>query len=454
MTTTRTRLHFRFWALPIYVIAAGLIVAGLSSMWGQATTRQATPLPLNTLRLSYGPSSYSAAMALANSAVALGEERVARRGQDWINQESYARALIGRARLNLSFDDLAAADSALAKGKAQAIAGSGPMLTAAVHNFTLHRLAPIEADLAVVDNAAVPADPGDRAEVIALRGDIAFYRGNYAKAISYYKESARVWFSPGTLFRIALWEKKGGHFDAALASFAKAATINAERTPQFMANIYLQIGTVELERGNWPVAEQWFQKADRAFPGNWLIQAHVVQMWALRGDLAQAARGYQQIIRRSPQPDVMDALAALYRVQGNAVASRQWADRAGSIWSARVRQLPEAAYAHALEHELVLGDAAQALALARKNMAARPFGDSATLLSWALLANNRPGEARDVLEALNQTHWQTAQQYVALSQAYAMLGDSSRSDAAREAALKINLRAVDPAAPLIWFGHH
>jgi predicted Zn-dependent protease len=153
-------------------------------------------------------------------------------------------------------------------------------------------------------------------------------------------------------------------------------------------------------------------------------------------------------------PEVMDALAALYRTQGDAAASREWAQRSGAIWAKRLQQLPQAAYGHALEHELVLGNPATALALARKNMAARPYGDSATLLGWALLANNRPAEARDVLERLSRTPWRSAQQYVALSQAHAMLGDSDRSNAARDAALTINPRAFDPAAPLIWFGHH
>ena len=455
MPPTSKASAVRLWALPAYILAAGFIVAGLTWLWGARTAIDpVSAVRLGQLHLSYGPKTYAAAMTLANNTVALGEERVAHRGQDWINQESYAHALLGRARLNLSFDDLAAAGVALAKGKAAAIAGSGPMLTDAVYNLTVHKTTPIDADLAVVEHSAVPADPGDLAEAMAMRGDLAFYRGDYDKAIDRYRASARLASSTGTLFRIAQWQKKTGRFDEALASFARAALINDRRTPQFMASAYLQCGIVELERGNWPAAEQWFRQSDRAFPGYWLAEAHLVQMWALRGDMAEAAAGYQRIIAQSPQPDVMDALAALYRAQGNAAASRLWADRSRAIWAKRLQQLPEAAYAHALEHELVLGDPATALMLARKNMAARPYGDSATMLGWALLANNRPAEARDVLDALNRSPWRTAQQYVALSQSYAMLGDSDRSDAARDAALKINPRAFDPAAPLIWFGHH
>lgn len=443
----------RIWSLPIYVLVAALIVLGLTRLFA-APHAPPPGKPLAALPLAYGPKDYRQAMALANNALALGTERVARRPQDWIYQESYARDLLGRARLTVSFDDLAAAGAALAKGKAEAIAGSGPMLTDAVFNFTVHRSAPIAADLDVVDHAAVPADPGDRAEAIALRGDVAFYSGHYRDAIDRYRESRRLADGAGSAFRIALWEKKTGQFDAALASFARAAAINTGRTRQFMSNVYLQSGIVELERGRWSVAEDWFHKADDSFPGYWLAEAHLAQMWALKGDLRAAERGYLNIVARSDQPDVMDALAALYRSEGNAPASKRWAARSGAIWARRLTQLPEAAYAHALEHELVLGNPAVALDLARKNMVARPYGDSATMLGWALLANGRASEARDVLETLNRTEWRTAQQYVALSQAYAMLGDSDRSDHARETALTINPRAFDPSAPLIWFGHH
>ncbi len=443
----------KLWTLPVYVLLAGVLVLALTRLTSPAP-RHSPPAPLDSLVLAYGPRSFDAALQLADDGVLLGAERVARRPQDWIYQESLARALLGRARLTLSFDDLAAAGAALAVGKAEAIAGSGPMLTDAVYNFTVHRSAPIAADLAVVDGAAVPADAGDRAESTALKGDIAFYAGDYAGAIDRYRLAASIANGPGTMFRIALWQKKTGKFDAALASFARAASMNTGRTPQFMANVYLQSGIVDLERGNWPAAEAWFRKADRAFPGYWLTEAHVAQMAALRGDMNATALAYRRILAHASQPDVMDALAAVYRAMGNAAESRKWAVRSAAIWEKRLQQLPEAAYAHALEHELVLGDPAKALALARLNLAARPYGDSATLLGWALLANNRPAAARDVLEALNRTGWRTAQQYVALSQAFAMLGDSDRSDAARAVALQINPRATDPAAPLIWFGHH
>jgi tetratricopeptide (TPR) repeat protein len=435
----------------LLVLVAGAIVFALTRLLHPAV---ADAPPLDTLKLSYGPKTYVAALKLADNAVVLGTERVTARPQDWINQESYARALLGRARLTLSFDDLAAATQALAKARVEAGSHDGPLLTEAVANFTVHRLAPIGPVIDALEASAVPLEPADRAEAEALRGDVLFYSGHYAAALTQYRKAQGVVDGAGAEFRLAMVALKTGQPDEARVRFERSARINRGRTRQFMANVWLQIGVVELSRGKWDEAETAFARGDAIFPGYWLIEAHRAQMTALRGRTAAAARQYQAIVARTGQPDVIDALAVLYRNAGNGPQSRAWAARSEAIWNRRLQQLPEAAYAHALEHELILGDPAKALDLAQKNMAARPYGDSATMLAWTLIANGRAGEAVRVLAALNRTPWRTAQQYVALSQAQAMLGHSAESDAARDEALKLNPRAMDPAASLIWFGNH
>ena len=398
-------------------------------------------------------SSYSDALARMDSVITDAEGQVAAADDQWLLHENVARHYVERARLSGSYDDYATADASLKRAFAVAAPGTGPHLVRAQLDFRMHRLADAERQLTLIEGYAIPSPPDERAEILGMRGDIAFYRGDLPTALRLYEEADRV--SPGTAtFRRAIYAMKTGDFKSAGIYFDQTEREARLPPPQLRSFIELQRGLLDLERGDWPSAETWFRKADRTFPGYWLTQAHLVQMWALRGNVEQAEQGYRRIILRSQQPEVMDALAALYRAQGNGVASREWAERSGAIWAKRLQQLPEAAFAHALEHDLVLGNPATALALARRNMAARPYGDSATLLGWALLANNRPADARDLLEQLGRTPWRTAQQYVALSQAHAMLGDSDRSDAARDAALKINPRAFDPAASLIWFGHH
>lgn len=397
--------------------------------------------------------SYSDTLAQTDLAIANAEAQVAAADGQWLLHEIVARHYIERARLSGDYGDYVAADASLKQAFAVAAPGTGPHLVRAQLDFRMHRLADAERQLTLIEGYAIPSPPDERAEILAMRGDIAFYRGDLQTALRLYEEADGI--APGTAtFRRAIHAMKTGDFERAGNSFDQ--TEREARLPpaQLRSFIGLQRGLLDLERGNWSSAESWFRKADRTFPGYWLTQAHLVQMWALRGKIEEAEQGYRKIIARSQQPEVMDALAALYRNQGDAAASQEWAERSRAIWAERLQQVPEAAYGHALEHELVLGNPATALELARKNMAARPYGSSATLLGWSLLASNRPADARDVLERLGRTPWRSAQQYVALSQAYAMLGDSDRSNAARDAALAINPRAFDPAAPLTWFGHH
>jgi tetratricopeptide (TPR) repeat protein len=451
MESARSRAPSWSWrSVVVVAVAFAVLLLIERRQSGAAEIDQGEQQPV---ALSGIASSYSGILAATDIAIANAEAQVAAANDQWLLHENVARSYLERARFSGNYGDYVAADAALTRAFAVAAPGTGPHLVRAQLDFRMHRLAEAERQLTLIEGYAIPSPPDERAEILAMRGDIAFYRGNLKAALQHYKEADRL--SPGTAtFRRAIYAMKTGDFERAEITFDQTEREARVLAPQLQAFIELQRGLLDLERGNWPSAENWFRKADRSFPGYWLTQAHLVQMWALRGKAEKAEQGYRKIIERSEQPEVMDALAALYRSQGDAEASREWAERSGAIWAKRLQQFPQAAYGHALEHELVLGNPATALALARKNMAARPYGESATMLGWALLANNRPAEARDVLERMGRTAWRSAQQYAALSQAYAMLGDIDRRDAARDAALTINPRTFDPAAPLIWFGNH
>jgi len=409
-------------------------------------------------RFGFGPADYATAMGWAERDISLGEERVRRAPNQWAYQEYLAGALLARARLNGSFDDLSRAQAALARGLSDAPAGAGPLLAAAVSNMTVHRLAPVAPLLAQLAGAVIPADRDERSEAIAIAGDLAFYSGRYAEARQTYAGAAALQEGAPVAIRLANWHMKMGQFDAALAQIEVARKSVKTPTRLFHANLLLQKGSIEMARGDWQAAEVCFTAANTAFPGYWRIQVFVAQMAAARGDLAAAEKAYRAIIARAPSgdapPEVMDALAGLYRTAGDGGNSRVWADRAAAGWARRLAMLPEAAVGHALEHELVLGSPAKALDLARRNFAARPYGDALVMLGWAQLANGQPEAAARTMTGLEASGWRTAQQYVVLSEALALLGRSDASQAARSTALAINPRSFDPAASLLWFGNH
>ena len=360
---------------------------------------------------------------------------------------------MGRFRLTGSYADLAAAQAALDQVKKSTTINTGPMLTDAIFAATSHKLPRLKQRLNDLDKVVVPLQP-DKAETIALQGDLDFYSGRYEAALKSYQASAVISDGPGIAFRLGRYHQRTGQSDAALDYFASAANKTKQKSPMFLSSVWLQVGTVELERGNWEEAERYFRKADKIFPGYWLNQAHLAQMRAVRGDISGAIAVYENIANQSGSPETMDALAALYRVQGNAAQSRYWSSKSAAIWSQRLNLLPEAAYGHAFDHQILFGSPQVALDLARRNFAARPYGDSAVLLASAFLANGDAKQARLTLELLNKTRWQGAQQHTALAATYAMLGQEEASEHQQEKALAINNKIFDRAAPLIWFGHH
>lgn len=176
-------------------------------------------------------------------------------------------------------------------------------------------------------------------------------------------------------------------------------------------------------------------------------------MAALAGRRAEAITRFEAIAARLDAPEVMDALAALYRADGDFAASTRWADRAGEAWGRRTAQIPEAAWGHAVEHELAFGDPARALDLAQRDFAARPYGQTATALAWALLANARPAAALTVLGPVLAGPYVSAEAHAAALQAHALLGQSDAAARERKAALALNPHALDRSAALVWFGH-
>jgi tetratricopeptide (TPR) repeat protein len=398
------------------------------------------------------PLTYDEALARADGLLTGAEHLAQARGGEWLLQDRLANILIERARLTGSFDDYAAAQQALDRAFATAPAGSGPHMTQAALAFGLHRLAAAEAALNAIDHYAVPAEAEVRTEVAATRCDIAFYRGDYAGALRRCRGSAGR-EETGDAFRLAVYLGKTGHPDEALKSLDRAQRDMRFPTAQGLANLDLLRGAIELQRGAWDRASADFARADRVFPGYWLTEAHRAQMLALAGRRAEAIARFEAIAARARSPEVMDALAGLYRAQGDYPRSKAWSDRAGAAWRTRLQQIPEAAWGHAIEHELAFGDPSRALDLAQKDYAARPYGASAIALAWAYVATGRPADALRVIDKVQTSSWVSADQHIVAAQAHALLGQSDAADAEQQKALAINPHSLDRDAALIWFGH-
>jgi len=428
-------------------LALFLCAIAIVFLVGRLTAPGTAPTAPDRRPTSGAPQSYAAAVARLNAVIDGDRDRMRQRGDEWLIQEKFANSLISRARLTGSFDDYAEAQRALDTAFADAPAEAGPHLVQAVLDFGMHRLGRAETMLAAIDHYAVAPEQSDLDEIAQMRADIAFYRGDYARAWDGYR-AART--SP---IRRAIYLSRTGKPDEALAEIDRAERTSTFATANLLSNFVLMRGSIELRRGAFDKAAAHFDRAARLFPGSWLIAAHRAQMLALAGQLPLAASRLEAIVRASGSPEAMDLLASVYRAQGDYPRSQAVAARAGAIWARRLGQFPEAAYGHAVEHELAFGDPGRALDLARRDFAARPHGATAIALGWAQLAVGDAAGALRTVQPVLVSPWQSVDQHLLAAQALARLGRGAEAKAEEERALALNPHAADGNAALIWFGH-
>lgn len=414
----------------------------------------ASPPPPRSLLVTSGVAqSYAEAVTQADLAIVDASQRVQHMPGEWLPLEALARAQFDRARLTADLDSYIAARDNLARAFVGLEPNIGPHLSRAEFSLGVHRLAAAEADLDRVDHYAVTPDPDEAAQITAMRGDIAFYRGNYEGARRLYADAARVARSTGIDVRLANHAMRLGHADDALRYLDRAAAVAPTITPQLAARIALQRGMIERGRGNWDAATRHYDEALRLYPGWWQAEQQRAAMAALAGDMPGAIRRFERIAGETGLPEPMDALAALYRASGDGARSRYWSARARALWDKRLAALPEAFAAHAIDHHLAFGDPALALVLARDAAAARPYGETLVALANALLANGHPGEALTVLRQVDASGWVSAEQHLVAAQAQAMLGRGAEADRERARARAIDPHSSDRNPALLWFDH-
>jgi tetratricopeptide (TPR) repeat protein len=449
-----------FWDWPLRALAALLVLAMLGAVatWFEGPPSWLRIRPRLSPAMGHAeaaarqqgqPTTAAESRAAIDHDLAIAQARAAGPSPAWGDRAAVGDLLVARARLTGSFDDYAAAGRAYDAAFALAPKGSGPHLERAGWNFAVHRLAAIEPDLVAVDHYAVP-DDGMVVAAMALRGDVFFYRGQYAQALTLYQRAQALMPTMGGDLKLANWYARMGDPDRAAGLLDEADGRITAPQQQLRAFIELRRGVLDLNRGRWDDAERHFRRANDIFPGYWLVEEQLATVRALKGNPGEAMAIFRRMAARDNLPDAYDGIAGLYRAQGDFANAQTWAAKAGALWDQRIALLPEAALGHALDHLLAFGDPVRALAVAERNYALRPYGDSATGLAAAYLANHRAADALAVLAPTLASGWVAAEPHIIASEAHALLGQGKEADDERAAALVINPHSLDRNPGMTW----
>lgn len=405
---------------------------------------QPAPLPAtdkpasSELIFNRNSKTFEGALANIDREIASTRTYVEKQSKSWVNLEHLASLYLQRARLSGSYDDYAAAQDAVTQSFDRAPEGAGPVFVRASLNFTLHRLAPIEADLEIAAKTLL-IDNATKARIAAMRGDVAFERGQYDQAREHYDAALALDRTSANVAKLAYWQWRAGKFDEAEQLYLEAYGLMPEKALEARAWVHLQLGLMDLERGRYDDAFAHYRDGTQILGGWWLLEEHIAEIATLKGKDAFALELYDAIIARTGKGEFLDAKAGLLARAGDQAGAKAASDQAAKVFEAELLRFPEASYGHALDHYLEFGPPERALELATANHQLRPGVPAMIALAEARLGVDDVAGAREIIDQALATTWVSAELSWVASQVYTRAGETERA-----AALRAEAEALHP----------
>ena len=416
-------LHTRFSvALSLFFVC---LLVGCEGGKSGGTTASAAKAPIKP--------SYAGELQKLNAGIEHGIALAARQSGDTLIPLEIVSLYQERARLTGSYDDYAKAEALLASLGEETKPSASRCLARARLHYTLHRL---KSARAALDSCPATAEP---TETAALRADLALYSGGYREAEATYRALVNQSGLTQQYVRLALFKKWMGAPGEAAAFLEAAEKRYQGGSPTMMAWLKLQRGLVALDCGRLDEALAMYRLASDALEGWWLVDEHIAEVLQLNGKTAEAKKIYEGVVDRTRAPEFMDALAAIERKEGNLDKAQTLKKQARAVYEQRLIAFPDAAAGHALDHFLQdEADSQLALALAQKNFATRPYGESAIALAKAWMLAGKPDRAAALIDAQLAKGWDTAEAYWILGEARQKHGQQKQAEQAMNEALRRN----------------
>ncbi len=319
---------------------------------------------------------------------------------------SFRNAYLSFVKASLTADrrDLASAEKEFERAMNQGMAAPPDfVLLHVAFNLKVHKLDAAKAGLERIWYL------NENPKVMALQADIDAQEGRYAEAEQTYRILAAKKPDWHNLARLAYLRWKAGDFDIADRLYAKAETEISAKEMRSYAWVQLQRGLLALSRGRHREAGEFYQRADRAYSGYWLVQDHRAELLAAERKFEAAIALYRDILTCSRRLELLQVLGDLYGVMGQPDTARAWYGRALAEYLDSAGR-GEAQYYHHLAVLYADGllNGVEAVRWARRDLELRRNAGTRETFAWALYRNAQYLRALEEMQKALATGWQDA----------------------------------------------
>lgn len=299
--------------------------------------------------------------------------------------------------------------------------------------FKLHRLTDVQSAL-----LAAPSVRGSE-EGRLISADLDFQNGRYQEARQGYCDLLEINRSWGALARLAHLSGKMGDPAGADRLYEEAEDELTAKELRSFAWLEVQRGFLDFAHGRYPEAQSHYQRADRAYPGYWLIDEHIAELLAAKGQYAEAIALLERVASAVHRPELEQAIGELYQLTGQNDRAGERLQKALAAYLESAR-LGEVHYWHHLAdyYADVAEDGEQAVAWALKDLQLRENFSTQAALAWAYYRAGRYGEARDWIDRALASGAATAHLFRQAGRIYLAAGREAEARQFQDRAVTLN----------------
>lgn len=355
--------------------------------------------------------------------------------------QKLAQAHMALAALTGNVEHYKSADAALKKAFAtDKNPKTGPFLTRAAYAYSVHDIKQAQSDADTAKKQRMLSDI-DKRRILAMDADLHYHRGELPAALEKYRALIKQSPTSANIAKLGNYYKNTGQLPLARQTFDDAImAADKENNPLQHAWTMLMRGIVDLDSGNIDKAMGYFNRANKRFPGWYLIREHLAEVLAAKGLLPQSEKLYIQVLKTTPNGEFMDALADVYEEMKKPEDAKKWRAKAKEAYERDLKLVPSSAYGHALDHYLT-NDKTRALELAKANHALRPGMDAKLKLAQAHMLHKQDAKALALVNTILKSPFSTAELHAT---AYVLFTRAKQADKAK--AQKAKAIALHPDA--------